>query len=48
MNLEADEEELIPIIEKSNKYEEFLKLSFLEISKYAPIERVEWLLKKEL
>lgn len=46
MNLEIDEDELIPIIEKSNKYEEFLKEAFIEISKYVPIERVEWLLKK--
>lgn len=48
INNELDEEELIPIIEKSADYEIFLKKAYLEISRYAPIERVEWILKKEL
>lgn len=48
MNDEVDQEELIPIIEKAPSYEIFLKKAFLEISKYAPIERIEWILKKEL
>ncbi len=48
MNDEETEEILIPIIEKSTSYEEFLASAFLEINKYAPIDRVEWLLKKEL
>jgi len=48
LNNELDEDELIPIIEKSDDYELFLKKSYLEISRYAPIERVEWILKKEL
>ncbi len=43
----CEEEELIKIIDKSGDYELFLKEAFLEISKYAPIERIEWLLKKE-
>lgn len=47
MNFEADEEELISVIEKSTNYEIFLADAFQEISKYAPIERVEWLLRKE-
>ena len=48
MNNNLEEEALIPIIEKSEDYEIFLKEAYLEISRYAPIERVEWLLKKEL
>ncbi len=46
MNDEEDEEALIPIIEETSNYEKFLKSAYEEISKYAPIERVEWLLKK--
>jgi len=48
INNELPEEELIPIIEKSDEYEVFLKKAYVEISHYAPIERVEWILKKEL
>ena len=48
MNKSLEEEALIPIIEKNSSYEIFLKDSFLEISKYAPLERIEWLLQKEL
>lgn len=47
MNEEAEEENLIPIIEKSEEYEEFLKLAYLEISNYVIIERVEWLMNKK-
>ncbi len=47
MNNDLEEETLIPIIEKSEAYETFLKDAYYEISRYAPIERVEWLLKKE-
>ncbi len=48
MNDELEEEALIPIIEKCHDYEIFLKEAYLVISKYAPITRVEWILKKEL
>ncbi|MCM1053746.1 MAG: hypothetical protein NC483_07220 [Ruminococcus sp.] len=48
MNNEIEEEKLIPIIDKCHDYEIFLKKAYFEISKYAPITRVEWLLKKEL
>ncbi len=48
MNNEESEELLLPILEKAPKYELFLKEAYLEISKYAPIDRIEWLLKKEL
>ncbi len=48
MNKEESEEKLIPIIEKIPEYEKFLQEAYYEINKYAPIERIEWLLKKEL
>ena len=48
MNKSLDEEALIKIIEKNEAYETFLKESYLELTKYAPLERIEWLLKKEL
>lgn len=48
MNDEEDEDALIPIIDKSEAYEIFLQEAYFEISRYAPIERIEWLLKKEL
>ena len=48
MNKQTSEENLLPIIEKNHEYELFLKNSYYEISKYAPLERIEWLLKKEL
>lgn len=48
MNNEENEEKLIPLIEKIDNYEKFLQEAYLEINKYAPIDRIEWLLKKEL
>ena len=48
MNDSEEESKLLPIIDKVEEYEIFLKEAYLEISKYAPIERIEWLLKKEL
>lgn len=47
MNNELEEEKIIPIIEKSEEYELFLKSAYNEISKYILIERVEWLLNKK-
>ncbi len=48
MEEKIKEEELLKIINKSSSYEKFLKKIFLEISKYAQIEPINWLLKKEL
>jgi len=45
MNGKLEEDDLIPIIEKANAYEEFLENAYYEICKYAPIDRVEWLLE---
>ena len=43
------EEELLKIINKSSSYELFLKQIFYEISKYATIEPIDWIVnKKEL
>ena len=44
MNKEKDENSLIPIISKVNDYETFLKKAYLEISKYAPIEKIDWII----
>ncbi len=48
MNNNLEEEKLIKIIEKSSSYEIFLKESFFEIQKYASIEPIDWIIKKEL
>lgn len=43
------EDELLKIINKSSSYELFLKKMFIEISKYATIEPINWIVnKKEL
>jgi hypothetical protein len=47
MNEDEDESKLIPIIEKSSSYQEFLYKAYLEICKYSKIDEIEWL-KKEL
>ena len=47
MNKGESEEKLIPIIEKADDYEEFLRFAYLEINKYAPIEGISWLLDKK-
>ncbi len=45
MNNDGDEEKLIPIINKANDYEQFLKEAYYEINKYTNLERIDWLLK---
>lgn len=44
MNNDKDEEKLVSIVSKANDYEIFLKKAYLEITKYAPIEKVDWLI----
>lgn len=44
---ETKEESLLKIIDKIESYENFLKKAYEEFTKYAPIEPVTWLLKKE-
>jgi len=48
MNNNEIEEKLLPIIKKVNDYERFLKLAYEEISIYTNLERIIWILKKEL
>ena len=47
MNNGEDEEALIPIINKINDYELFLKEAYYEISKYTNLERIDWILKED-
>lgn len=44
MNKDRKEEDLIKIISKNQEYELFLKKAYLEISKYAPLEKIDWLI----
>ena len=44
MNKERDEEDLVRVIKKVDLYEDFLKKAYLEITKYAMIERIDWLI----
>lgn len=48
MNNDADEENLLPIVNKVNEYEIFLKNAYEEISKYTNLEHIDWIMKKEL
>lgn len=44
MNKDADEEELVKIVDKVEEFEQFLKEAYLRIAKYAPIEKIDWLM----
>ena len=44
MNKERSEEVLLKIISKNKNFEEFLKKAYLEITKYAILEKVEWII----
>ncbi len=46
MNKEKNEEDLLKIIKKSTLYEEFLKKAYLEISKYAAIDKIDWIINQ--
>ncbi len=48
MNTNGDENKIIAIVNKVDDYELFLKEAYFEISKYVNLERVDWLIKKEL
>ena len=48
MNYDKDEECLLKIIDKIDKYELFLKETYEEISKYTNLEHIDWIIKKEL
>ena len=44
MNHDESEEKLISIIAKVDDFELFLKEAYLEISKYAPLDKINWLI----
>ena len=44
MNHDESEEKLISIIAKVDDFELFLKEAYLEISKYASIDKINWLI----
>lgn len=44
MNNDESEEKLVNIVSKAQDYEYFLKEAYFEISKYAPIEKISWLI----
>lgn len=48
MNNNDSEEKLIGIINKNASYEKFLKLAYEEINKYTNLEKIDWIIKKEL
>ena len=43
VNQKEDSQKLLPIIKKSNDYQEFLKESYLLISHYSPLEDIDYL-----
>ncbi len=48
MNNNEDEEILIDVVKKVDEYEKFLKKSYELISKYTSLEKIDWIMKKEL
>lgn len=44
MNKDGKEEVLLDIIKKTEDYELFLKEAYLEVSKYAKIDKIDWLI----
>ena len=48
MNNNEDEEKLLSIIKKVDDYELFLKKVYFEINKYTTLDRIDWIIKKEL
>lgn len=46
MNKNGDEEQLVNIIKRCDSYEDFLKKAYLEISKYARIDKIEWIINQ--
>lgn len=45
MNKNVNEEELVKIVKRSNDYEKFLKITYLEISKYVRLDKIDWIIK---
>ena len=45
MNKNVSEEELVKIVKRSNDYEYFLKKTYLEMSKYVRLDKIDWLIE---
>lgn len=45
MNKSVSEEELVKIVKRSNDYEYFLKKTYLEMSKYVRLDKIDWLIE---
>ena len=45
MNKNGNEEELVKIVKRSNDYEKFLKKTYLEISKYVRLDKIDWIIE---
>ena len=45
MNKNVNEEELVKIVKRSNDYEKFLKKTYLEISKYVRLDKINWIIE---
>ncbi len=45
MNKNVNEEELVKIVKRSNDYEKFLKITYLEISKYVRLDKIDWIIE---
>ena len=41
----VNEEELVKIVKRSNDYEKFLKKTYLEISKYVRLDKIDWIIE---
>lgn len=46
MNKNVNEEELVKIVKRSNDYEKFLKKTYLEISKYVRLDKIDWIIEE--
>ena len=44
-NKNVNEEELVKIVKRSNDYEKFLKKTYLEISKYVRLDKIDWIIE---
>ena len=44
VNRNGSDEKILKIIDKVDSYENFLKKAYLEITKYAPLENIKWLI----
>ena len=45
MNKNVSEEELVKIVKRSNDYEYYLKKTYLEMSKYVRLDKIDWLIE---